>query len=98
MLKVFRKLLRSVNFLGSRTSRDVPLTLQGVYKRALSGQASADNAEALGSLATHVAQCGMDFAKKHSLKPNTTMGAPRRQMHSASNGTSMFLSFGCRAV
>jgi len=43
--------------------------LQGVYKRSLSGQASAANAEAVGLLASGIADFGVGLADKYTTQP-----------------------------
>lgn len=68
----------------------VAAILQGVYKRALQNQSSADNAEAVGSLAENFANKGWSFAEKQRQASSTihpvitTDGAKRNTNHEAS--------------
>uniref|UniRef100_A0A2C9JVY2 Acyl-CoA dehydrogenase family member 11 n=1 Tax=Biomphalaria glabrata TaxID=6526 RepID=A0A2C9JVY2_BIOGL len=47
--------------------------LQGVYKRAISGQSSSSNSKRVGAYASVMADIGWSIASKSSLKPNKTV-------------------------
>lgn len=50
--------------------------LQGVYKRALQGNASAANAEAVGKFASKLAEIGWSCAQKHTVTDRHFMPSP----------------------